>query len=121
MIRPPPRSTRTDTLFPYTTLFRSWPLAHPDRMIAHNGEINTAKGNFNWLRAREGMMQSAVLGDDLKKLYPIVYKGQSDTATFDNCLELLVNSGYSLAHAMMMIIPEAGEQHTQMDESRRAV
>ncbi|MBP6458026.1 MAG: glutamate synthase subunit alpha, partial [Pseudoxanthomonas sp.] len=71
-------------------------------------------------RAREGMMQSAVLGDDLKKLYPIVYEGQSDTATFDNCLELLVNSGYSLAHAMMMMIPEAWEQHTQMDESRRA-
>ncbi|KRB15115.1 glutamate synthase-related protein [Achromobacter sp. Root170] len=103
-----------------TNTFPAWPLAHPYRMIAHNGEINTVKGNFNWLRAREGMMQSAVLGDDLKKLYPIVYEGQSDTATFDNCLELLVNSGYSLAHAMMMMIPEAWEQHTQMDESRRA-
>lgn len=103
-----------------TNTFPAWPLAHPYRMIAHNGEINTVKGNFNRLRAREGMMQSAVLGDDLKKLYPIVYEGQSDTATFDNCLELLVNSGYSLAHAMMMMIPEAWEQHTQMDESRRA-
>lgn len=103
-----------------TNTFPAWPLAHPYRMIAHNGEINTVKGNFNWLRAREGMMQSAVLGEDLKKLYPIVYEGQSDTATFDNCLELLVNSGYSLAHAMMMMIPEAWEQHTQMDESRRA-
>lgn len=103
-----------------TNTFPAWPLAQPYRMIAHNGEINTVKGNFNWLRAREGMMQSAVLGDDLKKLYPIVYEGQSDTATFDNCLELLVNSGYSLAHAMMMMIPEAWEQHTQMDESRRA-
>lgn len=103
-----------------TNTFPAWPLAHPYRMIAHNGEINTVKGNFNWLRAREGMMQSAVLGDDLKKLYPIVYEGQSDTATFDNCLELLVNSGYSLAHAMMIMIPEAWEQHTQMDESRRA-
>ena len=103
-----------------TNTFPAWPLAHPYRMIAHNGEINTVKGNFNWLRAREGMMQSAVLGDDLKKLYPIVYEGQSDTATFDNCLELLVNAGYSLAHAMMMMIPEAWEQHTQMDESRRA-
>ncbi len=103
-----------------TNTFPAWPLAHPYRMIAHNGEINTVKGNFNWLRAREGMMQSAVLGDDLKKLYPIIYEGQSDTATFDNCLELLVNSGYSLAHAMMMMIPEAWEQHTQMDESRRA-
>ena len=96
-----------------TNTFPAWPLAHPYRMIAHNGEINTVKGNFNWLRAREGMMQSAVLGDDLKKLYPIVYEGQSDTATFDNCLELLVNSGYSLAHAMMMMIPEAWEQHTR--------
>jgi glutamate synthase (NADPH/NADH) large chain len=72
------------------------------------------------LRAREGMMQSAVLGEDLQKLYPIVYEGQSDTATFDNCLELLVMSGYSLAHAMMMMIPEAWEQHTHMDASRRA-
>ncbi len=103
-----------------TNTFPAWPLAHPYRMIAHNGEINTVKGNFNWLRAREGMMQSAVLGDDLQKLYPIVYEGQSDTATFDNCLELLVMSGYSLAHAMMMMIPEAWEQHTHMDASRRA-
>lgn len=103
-----------------TNTFPAWPLAHPYRMIAHNGEINTVKGNFNWLRAREGMMKSAVLGDDLAKLYPIVYAGQSDTATFDNCLELLVMSGYSLAHAMMMMIPEAWEQHTQMDATRRA-
>ncbi|SHH68655.1 glutamate synthase-related protein [Pollutimonas bauzanensis] len=103
-----------------TNTFPAWPLAHPYRMIAHNGEINTVKGNFNWLRAREGAMQSAVLGDDLPKLYPIVYEGQSDTATFDNCLELLVMSGYSLAHAMMMMIPEAWEQHADMDENRRA-
>ncbi|MCI2808309.1 glutamate synthase-related protein [Eoetvoesiella caeni] len=103
-----------------TNTFPAWPLAHPYRLIAHNGEINTVKGNFNWLRAREGMMQSAVLGDDLPKLYPIVYEGQSDTATFDNCLELLVMSGYSLAHAMMMMIPEAWEQHATMDENRRA-
>jgi glutamate synthase (NADPH/NADH) large chain len=103
-----------------TNTFPAWPLAHPYRMIAHNGEINTVKGNFNWLRAREGMMQSAVLGADLPKLYPIVYEGQSDTATFDNCLELLVMSGYSLAHAMMMMIPEAWEQHADMDENRRA-
>ncbi len=103
-----------------TNTFPAWPLAHPYRMIAHNGEINTVKGNFNWLRAREGVMQSAVLGEDLQKLYPIVYEGQSDTATFDNCLELLVMSGYSLAHAMMMMIPEAWEQHTHMDASRRA-
>ncbi|WP_245588270.1 glutamate synthase-related protein [Brackiella oedipodis] len=103
-----------------TNTFPAWPLAHPFRMIAHNGEINTVKGNFNWLRAREGVMDSAVLGDDLQKLYPIVYQGQSDTATFDNCLELLVNSGYSLSHAMMMMIPEAWEQHQTMDENRRA-
>ncbi|MDN5842320.1 MAG: glutamate synthase-related protein [Alcaligenaceae bacterium] len=103
-----------------TNTFPAWPLAHPYRMIAHNGEINTVKGNFNWLRAREGVMSSAVLGDDLPKLYPIVYEGQSDTATFDNCLELLVMSGYSLAHAMMIMIPEAWEQHADMDENRRA-
>ena len=103
-----------------TNTFPAWPLAHPYRLIAHNGEINTVKGNYNWLRAREGTMESAVLGGDLAKLYPIVYPGQSDTATFDNCLELLVMSGYSLAHAMMMMIPEAWEQHTHMDPSRRA-
>jgi len=103
-----------------TNTFPAWPLAHPYRMIAHNGEINTVKGNFNWLRAREGTMQSAVLGEDLSKLYPIVYEGQSDTATFDNCLELLVMSGYSLPHAMMMMIPEAWEQNEQMDPNRRA-
>ena len=103
-----------------TNTFPAWPLAHPYRMIAHNGEINTVKGNYNWLRAREGTMESAVLGEDLSKLYPIVYAGQSDTATFDNCLELLVMSGYSMAHAMMMMIPEAWEQHTHMDPSRRA-
>ncbi len=103
-----------------TNTFPAWPLAHPYRMIAHNGEINTVKGNYNWLRAREGTMESAVLGEDLTKLYPIVYAGQSDTATFDNCLELLVMSGYSMAHAMMMMIPEAWEQHAHMDPSRRA-
>jgi glutamate synthase (NADPH/NADH) large chain len=103
-----------------TNTFPAWPLAHPYRMIAHNGEINTVKGNFNWLRAREGAMESAVLGADLPKLYPIVYEGQSDTATFDNCLELLVMSGYPLAHAMMLMIPEAWEQHADMDENRRA-
>jgi glutamate synthase (NADPH/NADH) large chain len=72
-----------------TNTFPEWPLAHPYRMVAHNGEINTVKGNFNWMRAREGVMKSPVLGDDLKKLYPISFEGQSDTATFDNALELL--------------------------------
>ena len=95
-----------------TNTFPEWPLAHPYRMVAHNGEINTVKGNFNWMRAREGVMKSPVLGDDLKKLYPISFEGQSDTATFDNALELLTMSGYSLAHAVMMMIPEAWEQHT---------
>ena len=103
-----------------TNTFPEWPLAHPYRLIAHNGEINTVKGNYNWLRAREGVMKSAVLGDDLKKLYPIVYAGQSDTATFDNALELLVMAGYPLSHAMMMMIPEAWEQHAHMDKNRRA-
>ena len=103
-----------------TNTFPEWPLAHPYRMVAHNGEINTVKGNFNWMRAREGVMKSPVLGDDLKKLYPISFEGQSDTATFDNALELLVMSGYSLAHAAMMMIPEAWEQHATMDERRRA-
>ena len=103
-----------------TNTFPEWPLAHPYRMVAHNGEINTVKGNFNWMRAREGVMKSPVLGDDLHNLYPIRFQGQSDTATFDNALELLVMAGYPLAHAAMMMIPEAWEQHTLMDERRRA-
>ncbi|TSE25654.1 Ferredoxin-dependent glutamate synthase 1 [Tepidimonas sediminis] len=103
-----------------TNTFPEWPLAHPYRYIAHNGEINTVKGNYNWMRAREGVMSSPVLGADLKKLYPISFAGQSDTATFDNCLELLAMAGYPLAHAIMMMIPEPWEQHTLMDERRRA-
>jgi glutamate synthase (NADPH/NADH) large chain len=103
-----------------TNTFPEWPLAHPYRMVAHNGEINTVKGNFNWMRAREGVMKSPVLGDDLKKLYPISFEHQSDTATFDNALELLTMSGYPLAHAAMMMIPEAWEQHELMDARRRA-
>ncbi|MDB5853535.1 MAG: glutamate synthase subunit alpha [Herminiimonas sp.] len=103
-----------------TNTFPEWPLAHPYRLIAHNGEINTVKGNFNWMRAREGVMKSAVLGDDLKKLFPLIYEGQSDTACFDNALELLVMAGYPIAQAMMMMIPEAWENHTLMDENRRA-
>jgi glutamate synthase (NADPH/NADH) large chain len=103
-----------------TNTFPEWPLAHPYRLIAHNGEINTVKGNFNWMRAREGVMKSAVLGDDLKKLFPLIYEGQSDTACFDNALELLVMAGYPIAQAMMMMIPEAWENHTLMDDNRRA-
>ena len=103
-----------------TNTFPEWPLAHPYRMVAHNGEINTVKGNFKWMRAREGVMKSPVLGDDLAKLYPISFEGQSDTATFDNALELLTMAGYPLAHAAMMMIPEAWEQHELMDPRRRA-
>jgi glutamate synthase (NADPH/NADH) large chain len=103
-----------------TNTFPEWPLSHPYRLIAHNGEINTVKGNFNWTRAREGMMKSAVLGDDLHKLFPLIYEGQSDTACFDNALELLVMAGYPIAQAMMMMIPEAWENHATMDENRRA-
>ncbi|HNA02469.1 MAG TPA: glutamate synthase-related protein [Rhodocyclaceae bacterium] len=103
-----------------TNTFPEWSLAHPYRMVAHNGEINTVKGNFNWMRAREGVMKSPVLGEDLAKLYPISFPGQSDTATFDNALELLTMAGYPLAQAAMMMIPEAWEQHTLMDERRRA-
>jgi glutamate synthase (NADPH) large chain len=103
-----------------TNTFPEWPLAHPYRMVAHNGEINTVKGNFNWMRAREGVMKSPVLGDDLRKLYPISFEYQSDTATFDNALELLTMAGYPLAHAAMMMIPEAWEQHEGMDVRRRA-
>jgi glutamate synthase (NADPH/NADH) large chain/glutamate synthase (ferredoxin) len=89
-------------------------------MVAHNGEINTVKGNYNWMRAREGVMSSPVLGNDLQKLYPISFANQSDTATFDNCIELLVAAGYQLSQAAMMMIPEPWEQHTAMDESRKA-
>ncbi|MBA5686012.1 glutamate synthase-related protein [Rugamonas apoptosis] len=103
-----------------TNTFPEWPLAHPYRLIAHNGEINTVKGNFNWMRAREGVMKSAVLGEDLQKLFPLIYEGQSDTACFDNALELLLMAGYPIAQAMMMMIPEAWENHGLMDDNRRA-
>jgi glutamate synthase domain-containing protein 2/glutamate synthase domain-containing protein 1/glutamate synthase domain-containing protein 3 len=103
-----------------TNTFPEWRLVHPYRMVAHNGEINTVKGNFNWMRARQGVMKSPVLGDDLAKLYPISFEHQSDTATFDNALELMVMAGYPLAHAAMMMIPEAWEQHEGMDARRRA-
>jgi glutamate synthase (NADPH/NADH) large chain len=103
-----------------TNTFPEWPLAHPYRYIAHNGEINTVKGNYNWMKAREGVMSSPVLGADLQKLYPISFADQSDTATFDNCLELLTMAGYPISQAVMMMIPEPWEQHTTMDERRRA-
>jgi len=103
-----------------TNTFPTWHLAHPFRYIAHNGEINTVRGNYNWMRARDKGTYSPLLGDDLQKLWPLIYPGQSDSASFDNALELLVMSGYSLAHAMMMMIPEAWESHTLMDPKRRA-
>jgi glutamate synthase (NADPH) large chain len=95
-------------------------LAHPYRYVAHNGEINTVKGNYNWMKAREGVMSSPVLGPDLQKLYPISFAGQSDTATFDNCLELLTMAGYPISQAVMMMIPEPWENHNTMDERRKA-
>ena len=103
-----------------TNTFPTWDLAHPFRMIAHNGEINTLRGNVNWLRARQGAISSPIIGKDLEKVWPLIYDGQSDSASFDNALELLMMGGYSMAHAMMMLIPEAWEKHTHMDPSRRA-
>ena len=103
-----------------TNTFPSWDLAHPFRMICHNGEINTLRGNVNWIRARQGAISSPILGRDLDKIWPLIYDGQSDSASFDNALELLVMGGYSVAHAMMMMIPEAWENHTLMDPARRA-
>ena len=103
-----------------TNTFPTWSLAHPYRMIAHNGEINTLRGNVNWMAARQASVSSELFGDDISKLWPISYEGQSDTACFDNALEFLVQGGYSLAHAMMMLIPEAWAGNPLMDEERRA-
>ena len=103
-----------------TNTFPSWDLAHPFRMIAHNGEINTLRGNVNWIRARQGAISSPALGEDLNKIWPLTYDGQSDSACFDNAFEMLVMGGYSVAHAVMMMIPEAWENHALMDPSRRA-
>jgi glutamate synthase (NADPH/NADH) large chain len=103
-----------------TNTFPSWRLAHPYRFIAHNGEINTVRGNVNWMYARRGSMSSELLGPDLDKMWPLIPHGQSDTACIDNALELLVAGGYSLAHAMMMLIPEAWAGNRLMDPQRRA-
>jgi len=103
-----------------TNTFPSWRLAHPYRMICHNGEINTLRGNLNWMAARRHSMKSELFGEDLDKLWPLIAEGQSDTASFDNALELLVHGGYSLAHAMMIMIPEAWAGNPLMDEQRRA-
>jgi glutamate synthase (ferredoxin) len=103
-----------------TNTFPNWPLAHPYRYIAHNGEINTLTGNINWMRAREGLLQSSVFGDDLKKVLPVIREGGSDTATFDNVLEFLVMTGRSLPHAILMMIPEPWQNHETMSEELRA-
>src|SRR5437870_4215769 len=103
-----------------TNTFPTWSLAHPYRMIAHNGEINTLRGNNNWMAARQASVSSELFGDDISKLWPISYEGQSDTACFDNALEFLTQGGYSLAHAVMMMIPEAWAGNPLMDEERRA-
>ncbi len=103
-----------------TNTFPSWRLAHPYRMVAHNGEINTLRGNVNWMAARQATVDSPLFGNDISKLWPISYEGQSDTACFDNALEFLVRGGYSLAHAMMMLVPEAWAGNPLMSEERRA-
>ena len=103
-----------------TNTFPTWSLAHPYRYLAHNGEINTLRGNVNWMAARQASVSSPLFGKDIKRLWPISYEGQSDTACFDNALEFLVQGGYSLAHAMMMMVPEAWGGNPLMDEERRA-
>ena len=103
-----------------TNTFPSWPLAHPYRYIAHNGEINTVRGNRNWMRAREAMLASDLIPGDLEQLFPICTPDASDTASFDEVLELLHLGGRSLPHAVLMMIPEAWENHTEMDPARRA-
>jgi len=103
-----------------TNTFPSWKLAHPYRFIAHNGEINTVRGNVNWMNARRRSMQSELLGPDLDKMWPLIPHGQSDTACLDNALELLVAGGYPLAHAVMMLIPEAWAGNKSMDAKRKA-
>ncbi|MEH3119730.1 MAG: glutamate synthase large subunit [Methylorubrum populi] len=103
-----------------TNTFPTWRLSHPYRMVAHNGEINTLRGNVNWMAARQASVDSELFGNDISKIWPISYEGQSDTACFDNALEFLVAGGYSLAHAMMMLIPEAWAGNPLMGEERRA-
>ena len=103
-----------------TNTFPSWKLAHPYRMVAHNGEINTLRGNVNWMAARQASVDSELFGNDISKLWPISYEGQSDTACFDNALEFLTQGGYPLAHAMMMLIPEAWAGNKLMSNERAA-
>ncbi len=103
-----------------TNTFPSWPLAHPFRFVAHNGEINTLLGNKNWMKAREAQFASELFGEDIKDLLPVIVEGGSDSAMLDNALEMLVMCGRSLPHAMMMLIPEAHENHPTMNDDKRA-
>ena len=103
-----------------TNTFPSWPLAHPYRYMAHNGEINTLAGNRNWMRAREALLETSLIEGDLSRVYPICTPGASDSASFDEVLELLHLGGRSLPHSVLMMIPEAWENHTTMDRDRRA-
>jgi glutamate synthase (NADPH/NADH) large chain len=103
-----------------TNTFPAWELAHPYRYLAHNGEINTVKGNRNWMRAREALLASDLIPGDLSRTFPVIDEVASDTASFDECLELLHLGGRSLAHSVLMMIPEAWENHTEMDPARRA-
>ena len=103
-----------------TNTFPSWERAHPYRYVAHNGEINTLRGNINWMHARESLLKSDLFGDDMKKLLPIINEDGSDSAMFDNCLEFLVLGGRSLPHAMMMMIPEPWSGHESMSDEKKA-
>ncbi len=103
-----------------TNTFPAWRLAHPFRLIAHNGEINTLRGNRNWMRARSGSLKSEVFGDELEKMYPLLTETGSDSATLDNALQFIVNNGRSLPHAVLMLIPEAWQKHTTMNEDLKA-
>jgi glutamate synthase domain-containing protein 2/glutamate synthase domain-containing protein 1/glutamate synthase domain-containing protein 3 len=103
-----------------TNTFPSWPLSHPYRHIAHNGEINTVKGNVIWMNARQRLLESPLFGDDLKKIFPVIVPGGSDSASLDNAVELLLHSGRELPHVMAMLIPEAWSRNPHMDPEKRA-
>src|SRR5205823_9476499 len=103
-----------------TNTFPSWPLAHPFRYVSHNGEINTLRGNINWMKAREALFESELFGKDVGDLLPVIVEGGSDSAMIDNALEMLVMCGRSLPHAMMMLIPEAWDGHESMSDEKKA-
>ncbi len=102
-----------------TNTFPSWDRAQPFRFLAHNGEINTLRGNVNWMNAREGVLESEAFGDELSKVYPVIEPNGSDSANLDNALELLLASGKSLAHAVCMLIPEAWQEHENMSDDKK--